>query len=299
MDVTASNLQALDTAIRTMFNQSLLKAETTYNRIAMTVSSNTRQNVYPKLSDIPGMREWVGERQVNRLERDAFSITNRKFENTIAVAKEDVEDDQVGLYASLAGEFGQTAAELADDLCWELFSQGFETEHYDGQAFFDADHPVEDKAGNEISVSNFSGGTGTAWYLIDTSRHLKPVIFQDRTAAEITPKTALNDDNVFYQDEFLWGARRRCAAGFGAWQVIHASKQPLDATHYEAARVAMASMKGHRGREMNLRGRLLVVPPALEGAAKEILEVERAENGRTNKWRNTAELHVESRLAGV
>lgn len=299
MDVTTSNLQALDTAIRTMFNESLLKAETTYGMVSMTVSSNTRQNVYPNLSDIPGMREWLGERQINRLARDAFTILNRKFENTIAVPKEDIEDDQVGLYSSLAGEFGQTAAELADDIVWELFPKGFTTLHHDGQNFFDTDHPIEDKSGNEVSVSNFSGGTGTAWYLIDDSRHLKPTIFQDRTAAEITPKTALVDDNVFHNDEFLWGARRRCAAGYGAWQTVHASKQTLGADSYEAARVAMAEMKGHRGREMNLRGRLLVVPPALEGVAKELLMSERNVAGATNKWRDSAKLHVESRLAGV
>lgn len=299
MDVTAANLQTIDTAIRTVFNTSLLNAETTYGRVSMTINSNTRQNVYPKLSDIPGMREWVGERQVNRLERDAFTIRNRKFENTIAVPKEDIEDDQVGLYSTLASEFGQAAGELADDIVWELLPAGFTTEHYDGQFFFDTDHPVIDKNGAEVSVSNFGGGAQTAWYLIDTSRALKPFIFQDRTPAQITPKTALTDDNVFHNDEFLWGARRRCAAGYGAWQVIYASKQELTAENYEAARVAMMEMKGHHGREMNLRPRLMVVPPSLEGDAKEILMNERNANGSTNKWRNTAELHVESRLAAA
>lgn len=297
MDVTTANLQTIDTSIRTIFNTSLLNAKTTYGQVSMTISSTGRNNTYPKLSDIPKMREWVGERQVNRLERDAFVITNRKFENTIAVPKEDIEDDQVGLYSTLSNEFGQSAAELADELVWELLPAGFATEHYDGQYFFDTDHPVEDENGNEISVSNFGGGSGTAWYLIDTSRALKPFIFQDRTAAEITPKTALTDDNVFHNDEFLWGARRRCAAGYGAWQVIYASKQDLTAANYAAARAAMRSMKGPKGRKMNLTPKLLVVPPTLEDAAKEILEVERNAAGATNKWRNTADLHVENYLA--
>ena len=58
----------------------------------------------------------------------------------------------------------------------------------------------------------------------------------------------------------------------------------------------MMSMRGHRGRKLNLKPKLLVVPPSLEGAAREILLNERDANGATNKWRNTAELHVEGRL---
>jgi phage major head subunit gpT-like protein len=48
------------------------------------------------------------------------------------------------------------------------------------------------------------------------TRSIKPMIFQDREKPKIAPKTNLNDDNVFFQDEFVWGAKRRCAAGFGA-----------------------------------------------------------------------------------
>ncbi len=150
--------------------------------------------------------------------------------------------------------------------------------------------------GVEVSVSNFQGGSGAAWYLIDDSRAIKPMIFQDREAAKITPKTNLTDDNVFFQDEFVWGAKRRCAAGFGAWQLVYASRQTLNAANYALARAAMLAMRGHKGRKLNLKPKLLVVPPSLEGAAREILLNERDSSGATNKWRNTAELHVEGRL---
>lgn len=296
MDISAEVLGALDTSIRTQFNVSVAGADTTYQRVAMTVPSNTRSNSYPKLREIGGMREWVGERQVDRLESDAFTIVNKLYENTIVVPRTDIEDDQYGLHARTAGDFGQAAAELPDELVWELLPTGFTATHYDGQFFFDTDHPVEDEHGVEQSVSNFGGGAGTAWYLIDTSRSIKPVIFQDRTAAEITPKMSLTDDNVFFRDEYLWGARRRCNVGFGAWQLIYASRQTLNAANYAAARTAMLSMRGHKGRKINLRPNLLVVPPSLEGAAREILMAERDAAGATNVWRNTADLHVENRL---
>lgn len=296
MDITRASLAALNIAMTTAFNTRLTGVETTYGRIAMTVNSTTRHQAYPKLSELGPMREWIGERYIERLETDGFVITNRKFEKTVSVPVDDISDDQYGIYTPVVSDMGQVAAELPDDLVWEQLEKDFNTAHYDGQFFFDTDHPVENEAGVEVSVSNFQGGAGAAWYLIDDSRSIKPMIFQDREAAKITPKTNLNDDNVFFQDEFVWGAKRRCATGFGAWQLIYASRQTLNAANYAAARAAMMAMRGHKGRKLNLKPKLLVVPPALEGAGREILLNERDTNGATNKWRNTAELHVEGRL---
>lgn len=297
MDLNSASLAALNLAFTTAFNTTLFGGETTYNRIAMTVNSTTRTQSYPKLSEIPGMREWIGDRVINRFQIDGFQITNRKFENTIAVSVDDINDDQVGMYAALASDFGQTARELPDDLVWEKLEEGFAETHYDGQFFFDTDHPVEDANGVEQSVSNLTAGGGAAWYLIDTSRVIKPLIFQDRERPMFTPLTSMTDANVAYQDEYTWLAKRRCAAGFGAWQTIHASKAALTAANYAAARQAMLEMRGHRGRKLNLRPNLLVVGPSNEGAAREILLNERDAAGATNKWRNTSELHVETRLS--
>ncbi|ALF02107.1 Mu-like prophage major head subunit gpT family protein [Salipiger abyssi] len=296
MDINHAALAALNTAFSTEFNKRLTGVETTYGRIAMTVNSTTRNQTYPKLSELGPMREWIGERFIERLEVDGFTIRNRKFEKTIGIQADDIADDQIGIYAPIVSDMGQTAAELPDDLVWEQLEKGFTTEHYDGQMFFDTDHPVVDEKGVEQSVSNFQGGAGAAWYLIDDSRVIKPLIFQDREKAKITPKTSLTDDNVFDRDEFVWGAKRRCAAGFGAWQLCYASRQALTPENYALARAAMISARGHRGRKLNLKPKLLVVSAANEGAAREILMNERDAAGATNKWRNTAELMVEGRL---
>lgn len=297
MDLSGASLTALNLAFTTAFNTSLTGVETTFGRVAMTVNSTTRTQSYPKLSEIPGMREWIGDRVINRFQIDGFQITNRKFENTIGVSVDDIADDQVGMYSTLVSDFGQTAAELPDDLVWDKLAEGFATTHYDGQFFFDTDHPVEDENGVEQSVSNYTAGAGAAWYLIDTSRVIKPMIFQDRERPMIKALTDMSDANVAMHDEYLWVAKRRCAAGFGAWQTIHASKGALTPASYAAARQAMLEMRGHRGRKLNLRPNLLVVSPSNEGAAREILLNERDAAGATNSWRNTAELHVETRLS--
>lgn len=296
MDLNAAAIASLTTAYSAVFNERLTDTPTTWSRIAMRVPSSTRTQTYPKMAEIGPMREWVGERYIERLEQTAFSITNRKFEKTIAVSRDDIADDQYGIYRPIVADMGQVAAELPDELVWETLALGFTTTHYDGQFFFDTDHPVEDEAGAVQSVANYQAGSSSAWFLVDTTRMIKPVIFQDREGPEFVAKTMVTDDNVFKHDEYLWGTRRRCAAGFGAWQLAYASKAALTPTNYALAREAMLKMRGHRGRKLNLRPNLLVVAPANEAAAREILMAERDAAGATNIWRNTAEVHVETRL---
>lgn len=282
MDLNAASLATLNVAITTAFNTSLTGYNSFHQQLAMRVSSTGSGNTYPKLDDIPKMREWIGSRVVNRLDTNAFTLLNRKFENTLAVPVDAIEDDEYGIYGNIAASFGQTSAELPDDLLIEQIEKGFTTTHFDGQNFFDTDHPVDDENGTEVSVSNLIAGANAAWYIMDLSNPIKPFIFQDRTPGMITPKTNMSDDNVAYEDEFHWLAKRRCAVGFGAYQMAFASKAALTVANFETASAAMNSMIGPMGRKIR-RGRLtLVVGTSNHAAAKKILKAEQLEGGGSN-----------------
>nr|WP_295470261.1 Mu-like prophage major head subunit gpT family protein [Mesorhizobium sp.] len=74
------------------------------------------------------------------------------------------------------------------------------------------------------------------------------------------------------------------------WQMAYGSKQTLNAANYEAARGAITGMTGDHGRPLGLVPDLLVVPPTLEGAGREILKSALVNGGESNKWANSAEL---------
>ncbi len=57
----------------------------------------------------------------------------------------------------------------------------------------------------------------TVWYLMDTSRAIKPLLFQQRKAPRFIAKTDPSDDRVFYDKEFVWGVDSRGAAGYSLW----------------------------------------------------------------------------------
>jgi phage major head subunit gpT-like protein len=297
MEVNRASLAGLNTSFNTIFNGVLGGIKPTWQTIAMQVPSTTRENDYRWLGKLKGMREWIGDRVIENVAKDGYKVTNRKFENTVGVSRDDIEDDQIGVYNPLVADLAQTAGEHPDYLVWELFKAGFTTACFDGQNFFDTDHPVIGADGAEISVSNFAGGAGTPWFLLDTSRAIKPMIFQLRRAAKLTSLTNMDDPNVFMRDEYLWGVDMRAAAGFGLWQLAYASKQELTSDNYMAARAAMQDMKGDHGRQLRLKPMILVVPGVLEKKGLEVLKAERDAAGATNVAAGTATLHVETLLA--
>lgn len=293
MLINRATLNSAFVGFNAAFQAGLAMATPMYGRVATTVPSTTKTNEYGWLGQFPGFREWIGDRVINGLARHGYSLTNKSYENTIGVDRDDFEDDNLGIYAPMFQSFGQTAQEFPDTLVWALLKNGFASKCYDGQFFFDTDHPVINAAGNEVSVANTDGGAGAPWFLIDDSRPLKPLIYQERKKFTNLIRMDKEDDaNVFTKREYQYGIDGRCQVGFGFWQMAWGSKQPLDAAHYEAARVGLGEMKGDYGRPLAIRPKLLIVPPSLEGAARTIVGNQLTTGGETNKWYNTAEVLV-------
>lgn len=45
-----------------------------------------------------------------------MTLDNKKYESTVGVPREAIEDDQVGLFRNMMAQAGQSAAELPDEL---------------------------------------------------------------------------------------------------------------------------------------------------------------------------------------
>ena len=292
MLLNTTSLKALYTAFSTAFQGAFDGVEPQYTKITMTVPSSTAANEYGWMGKFPRVREWIGDRVVQNIELHDYTIKNRDFELTLGVNRNHIEDDNIGIYNPLFSEMGHAAATFPDELIWALLKAGFVTLCYDGQYYFDTDHPVLDEKGDVYSVSNFSGGAGPAWYLIDATRAIKPIVWQTRKPFKLVRKDREEDDNVFSKKEFVYGVDGRCNAGFGFWQLAHASKLTLNAANYETARAAMLGMKADYGRPLGLKPNLLVVGPSLEGAARRLLASQLVNGGETNPWAGTAEILV-------
>lgn len=292
MIINAKSMEALYTGFNAEFKQAFTKTESNLDKIASIFPSNNKEENYCWLGFFPKMREWVGDRVVRNVEAFSYNVKNITFESTVAVPREDIEDDNYAIYAPIITQMGEQAKLHPDELLFDLLKSGFSKKCYDGQNFFDADHPVGDN-----SVSNMQDGSGPAWFLLDTTKAIKPFVFQKRRDYKMTALTRDEDENVFMRKEYIYGVDARVNAGFGLWQMAYVSKAELTPENYAAARAAMRSFKTETGRPLLAQPSLLVVGPALEDAARKLLISQQGTSGETNVNAGTAELLVTSWLA--
>ena len=290
MIINASNLETLFNGFKAAFQQGFEGAASQWAKVAMEVPSVTEKEIYGWLSQLPGMREWIGDRLIKNVVANGFTIENRDFELTIGVPRNKIQDDQYGVFAPFLQEMGRSAATHPDELVFATLAKGF-TEHcHDGQYFFDTDHPVG--TNNPVSVANTDGGAGEPWYLLDTSRAIRPLIFQKRQDYSFVSKDNPGDDNVFMRKQYLYGVDARVNAGFGLWQLAWGSRQTLDTAHYTTARAAMQKFKGDEGKPLGVKPTLLVVGPNNEEAALKLINAATLENGESNPWRDSVDVIV-------
>jgi phage major head subunit gpT-like protein len=288
--LSQAQIDALKTTLRARWNAGLAAAPNDWQKIAKLIASSSKSTTYEWLSQFPAFREWVGPRQHKRMKEHAYSVINRSFESTVDVPRTDIEDDNIGQYGTLAESSGHAAIDLKNALVFQAISTGFgsgvESLCYDGQPFFDTDHPVaanEDGSGAVTSVSNVQAGSGQPWVLFCTKRAPSALYLQERMAPHFDAKTsAATSDSVFENDMYSFGGRWRGEVAYGFWQCAFGSKAELNEENFNAAFMAITKFEGDGRRPLGLIPDLLVVGPDNLAAAEKLLKAVTKENGASN-----------------
>ncbi len=286
MIINQQTLQGIYVNFKTIFNQQLEVTETFWEQVATRVPSTGRSNDYKWLGAMPTLREWIGERQVKNLSAFSYEVVNKPFEATVAVDRDDIEDDNIGVYKPIIQQLAASAKTHPDELVFELLANGFQNKCFDGKPFFSTSHKI-----GKITYSNMQDGTGPAWFLLDTSKPVKPLIMQFRRQPEFVALDNIQDSNVFLRKEYLYGVDYRGNAGYGFWMQAFASKAELNADNFKAARKAMQTIKNEYNKPLKIRPTLLVCGPSNQDAAETLLNSKRI-SGSTNTLYQAVDLLV-------
>lgn len=290
MQINSGNLRAIYVGFRTDFQAAFTEVTPSWNKVAMLVPSSTRENQYGWLGKFPRIREWLGDRVVNSIATSDYTIKNKDFESTISLDRNDIADDQLGVYKPIVQEFGRSTASHPDELTWGLLARGWDTLCFDGQPFFDTDHPVLDAAGRETSYSNSGGGSGAPWFLLDDRRAIKPVIYQERQKFNFVALDSPDDPNVFLRKEFIYGVDGRSNVGFSFPQLAYGSKQALGAATFKAGFENMIGLKADHGRPLGIVPTKLVVGGSNFEAAQKIANATTLAGGESNPWKGMVQV---------
>lgn len=309
MQITPQSLRDLRVAINLLFTGARSKTTPVYTDIAARVTATAKTMSFPQHASTRKLRRWEGERKVVNGKAYDYRVTAEKFELTLGIPLEEIEEDNIGAYNHLVMDMGEQAALWPDDLVFELLLRGEDAAYpcFDGKAMFANDHelkpgatidnlfastsltkdnvaamieqmmsyvgedgrslrvrpnllvvpPALQEEGLAIVGSNIlaqvfgsntaaagvdntmrgrlqlkvypelaasAGGADDAFYLMDTTRSVKPLLFAERSAPKMTFKNGDSDDNVFWDDEVVFGVRARGAAGWGPFHLAAKAK---------------------------------------------------------------------------
>ena len=161
MLVNKATIAAVFITLKTTFLNAFDTAPSTWQKTAMLVPSGSSQNDYTWLSRFPQMRKWIGDKVIKVLEAFKYTIVNDDWEATVAVDRNDIEDDNLGIYAPQAQMAGWSAAQLPDEIVATLKNNAFANLCYDGQYFYDDDHEVAGSSVSNLGTAALSAADNT------------------------------------------------------------------------------------------------------------------------------------------
>lgn len=304
MLINTPNLRALQTGYRTEFQTGMLNLGNaavldSWRGVTFDVPSTDEIETLGWMEELPGFRKWVGDRYVHSIVASGYQIRGDGYEETIGVPRLAILNDRYGIFAPRFQLLGSDARRHPNSLIWPAFAAGLTALCYDKQPYFSTTHPGLDKDGAAITWSNYQGGAGPLWVLVDDSQLIQPVIRTKREDYRFVGKENPEDDRVFMRDEFVYGGNGFFGIGYGLPHLAYASKQTLDYANFNAAMEAMMSVKFNYGKPAGVVPRKLYTGPANRSKALEVVKVARQAGGADNINHNAVEVVIIPELLGA
>jgi phage major head subunit gpT-like protein len=150
--------QVLFTTFNALYQGAYQAVEKFHEDYATTMPSNSETQLYHWIAQLPGMKVWLGARQMNNAVLRGYSLTNAVYEDSISLDKFKVKNDQWGAFGPSVTAFGDAVGKWPDQVMAAVVDAGHKTLCYDGQNFFDTDHPVSLTDASQGTFSNMGDG---------------------------------------------------------------------------------------------------------------------------------------------
>ena len=146
-------INALTTSLKKVFDAAFEAASSEWDQVAMEVPSSGASNTYAWIDKFPKLRKWIGDKVVKQLSAHAYTIINDDFEATVEIDRNDIEDDNLGIYKPQTQMAGESSKQWADELVFTTLTNGFDEKCYDGKTFYATNHEVGEGKNKKL-VSN-------------------------------------------------------------------------------------------------------------------------------------------------
>ena len=154
MIITQQTLDDLRVTFDKIYGDAYSSYEGMWDELAMRRPSTTSKNVYGWLAHQLKLEEWIGPRIADSLLEHVHEVENRKFQKTVSISRERIEDDELEIYTgNILPQLGTAAAKFPDQLLRDTLQAN--AVGWDGVTLFNDAHPAFDDAGSTYD-NNFA-----------------------------------------------------------------------------------------------------------------------------------------------
>ena len=156
---------SLTRGLRSIFISAMMQQQNWVDQIATVVESDGALETYGWMGQVPQMREFLSRRVAASMTDTSYALTNKKFEATIAVKRDDIADDKLGALPIRISQLAARAANHANKMLVEALVNGTSSTLglcYDGTAFFGDSHTARGSSGTQDNKLAGSGTTASA-----------------------------------------------------------------------------------------------------------------------------------------
>lgn len=163
MDALREKIGELYQMVDMRFSQANLMTPTAWDYVATQVPSTTAKNVYPWMSKLPAFKLWKGENETENVRSRDYTLVNQTFRMGFDISKDDIMDDTIGLFGDVVSDAGRARAEFPDRNVFQTLEAGDSETCWDGQFFYDTDHPVDIDNASKGTYENLLIGATYDW----------------------------------------------------------------------------------------------------------------------------------------
>ncbi|MBI5815893.1 MAG: Mu-like prophage major head subunit gpT family protein [Nitrospinae bacterium] len=139
--VNGATLQTLYRGFKLIFQGAFDSVTSDLPKLWTEVKSTTAGEEYAWIGMMPNMREWIGERVIKSLAAAGYYLKNKDFELTLGVPRNNILDDNLGLFTPLLESLARAAKLHPAELLAAILKAGETNLAFDGKPFFATDHP--------------------------------------------------------------------------------------------------------------------------------------------------------------
>jgi len=150
------------TVYRKLVSEGFLQIKKDYEKIATEIKIGTKSVSLEGIYAVAGVTEWLGQRRIRSPKiRPSYVATTRKWENTVGIEQDAIDDDQLDLITSAIKEIPIKAVNGINRLCFQTLAAGATTVGPEGGSYyFFNDTHAEAGAANDNKIATAFAGTG-------------------------------------------------------------------------------------------------------------------------------------------